>query len=221
MNTPTIPSNIFKLLADLKTNNNREWYQENKDSFVGLENDFKTFGTHVAERLEEFDNINRAKLYRLYRDIRFSKDKTPFHTHRGYSFFRKGKGEYYMHIESGNSYAIVGYWDITKEDLTNLRQEFAFDTTEIKNILSDAQFKKYFSGLLPFEVKTAPRGFDKDHENIEFIRKKSLLVKHSFTDEEVLSDQFSDKIMEVYKTGYPFLQYINDVLNTDENGEPL
>ena len=218
---PQLPQNIFELLTNLAANNNREWYQEHKPAFQAMEEGFKAFAHHLLARLETFDTIQRPKLYRLYRDVRFSKDKTPFHTYRGFSFFIAGRGEYYLHIQPQQSFVMVGYWAITPEDLKRLREEFDQDVDSIQGILAKPGFKKHFQQLEPYEVKTAPRGYDKTHDNIAFIRKKSLIVKKEFTDEAVLSTGFFDEVLSAYQAGNPLLSYINDVLSTDINGVPL
>lgn len=221
MKTPSVPSQLFTLLTMLKANNNREWYQDHKEEYTELQHAFKAYGEQLHRELQQHDPLDKMKVYRPYRDVRFSKDKTPYNVHRSISFFREGKGEYYLRLESHNSSVIIGYWDIDTNDLKRLRQEFEADATEIRDILSEPTFKTHFKGLEPIELKTAPRGFDKEHENIDLIRKKSLLVKKSFTDEEVLRPNFFTKVLTAYQTAYPLLQYIDAVLATDANGEAL
>lgn len=218
---PALPVQIIKQLQELKENNNREWYETKKDEYTQLMQEFKTFGTALEADINRFDTVQRMKVYRPYRDLRFSKDKTPYHTYRGISFFRKGKGEYYINIEPDDCFLIVGYWAITPEDLKRLRQEFSYDSQEIQEILNRPSFKKYFNSLLPFEVKTAPKGFDKNHPNIEFIRKKSLLVKRKLSEKEIFQPNFYESVIDTFKTGNPLLEYINDILSTDVNGMPI
>lgn len=221
MNSPVIPQRIFKMLHNLKANNNREWFLEHKPEYIALQEEFKKYGEVLQAELQKFDTFSRVKVYRIYRDVRFSKDKTPYHTYRGISYFRTGKGEYYLNIEPNNSFIVAGYWAIATDELKRLRGEFEYDTSEIKEILSEPTFNKHYKKLEPFELKTAPRGFDKNHPNIDFIRKKSLLVKKTFTEKEVLSPNFLASILEAYKVAQPLLHYIDAVLSTDINGVPL
>ncbi len=221
MSNPLIPKQIFSLLNLLRENNNREWFQENKQKYVDLEEQFKTFGNHLQNEILRADVLDRMKVYRLYRDVRFSKDKTPYHLYRSISFFRAGKGEYYLHLEPRHSYVMIGYWDIQKDELKRLREEFEYDATEFREIFKEPKFRKHFKNLEPFELKTAPRGFDKHHENIDLIRKKSLMVKKAFTEEEVLRKDFFDKVLDSFQVATPLLTYIDEVLTTDSNGMPL
>lgn len=216
-----LPNRIIEQLQELKENNNREWFEPRKEAYAQLMQEFKAFGANLETDLNKFDSFQRVKVYRPYRDVRFSKDKTPYHTYRGISFFRKGRGEYYLNIEPNNCFLLVGYWTITSQDLKRLRDEFNYDIDEIQSVLNHPPFKKCFGELLPFEVKTAPRGFNKDHANIEFIRKKSILVKKPLTHEELHQPDFYDKVLGIFQTGKPLLDYINEVLSTDSNGVPI
>lgn len=216
-----LQKDILTLLNKLKRNNNREWYHERKEQYKEMLQNFLSFGQELEKRLNEFDKIDRLKLYRPYRDLRFSKDKTPYHIYRGISFFRQGKGEYYFQIEPDKCCLIIGYWDINPQDLKRIREEFLYDVDEIKEILNEPKFQEHFKTLEPFELKTAPKGFDKNHPNIEFIRKKSILVRKRFSNEEIFEKDFFERVVGIFKIASPLLYYLNDVLSTDSNGVPL
>ena len=171
------------------------------------------------------DEIARVKVFRINRDVRFSNNKTPYNVHRSVSFSRAGahrRGGYYLRLEPGNSYMAGGFFSPEKGDLFRIRKEFELDSQEIREILTRKEFKKAFGGFNQENaVKTAPKGFNTDDENIELIRLKSFFVTHKFTDEEVFAKDFKDKLLNHYLLLRPFFDYMSDVLTTDLNGESI
>jgi uncharacterized protein (TIGR02453 family) len=160
-----IEKSTLKFLSDLKKNNNREWFNEHKTDFKKEQLLAKEFYAAIRHNLEKYDEIDRFKLFRIYRDVRFSKDKTPYQPHFAGSFSRSGKelrGGYYLRIRPGESFLAGGFWDPNKEDLFRIRKEFEFDSTEIRKIISAKKFVSVFGPKLEgAELKTAPRGFNK------------------------------------------------------------
>lgn len=222
---PTIPKSAFEFLLKLKENNNREWMQENKKEYLANEKLLKEFYSAVENNLNVTDEIARVKVFRINRDVRFSNNKTPYNVHRSVSFSRAGahrRGGYYLRLEPGNSYMAGGFFSPEKEDLFRIRKEFELDSQEIREILTRKEFKKAFGGFNQENaVKTAPKGFNKDDENIDLIRLKSFFVTHKFTDEEVFAKDFKDKLLNYYLLLRPFFDYMSDVLTTDLNGESI
>lgn len=222
---PTIPKSAFEFLLKLKENNNREWMQENKNEYLANEKLLKEFYSAVENNLNVTDEIARVKVFRINRDVRFSNNKTPYNVHRSVSFSRAGahrRGGYYLRLEPGNSYMAGGFFSPEKEDLFRIRKEFELDSQEIREILTRKEFKMAFGGFNQENaVKTAPKGFNKDDENIELIRLKSFFVTHKFTDEEVFAKDFKDKLLNHYLLLRPFFDYMSDVLTTDLNGESI
>ncbi|WP_139854755.1 DUF2461 domain-containing protein [Aequorivita sinensis] len=222
---PTIPKSAFEFLLKLKGNNNREWMQENKKEYLANEKLLKEFYSVVENNLNVTDEIARVKVFRINRDVRFSNNKTPYNVHRSVSFSRAGahrRGGYYLRLEPGNSYMAGGFFSPEKEDLFRIRKEFELDSQEIREILTRKEFKKAFGGFNQENaVKTAPKGFNKDDENIDLIRLKSFFVTHKFTDEEVFAKDFKDKLLNHYLLLRPFFDYMSDVLTTDLNGESI
>lgn len=220
-----IQKSTFQFLKALKLNNNRIWFSENRALYdASLINVHEVF-SEVRENLERHDEIEKQKIYRIYRDVRFSNDKTPYNPRFATNFTRLGKerrGGYYLEIKPGGSVLGGGFWKPEKEDLYRLRKEWEMDDSEIRTILSDQNFIQIFGGkLLGEELKTAPKGFDKNHPAIDLIRKKSFVALKSFTDEQVLSVHFIDEVTEAFKALRPFFDYMSDVLTTDLNGESL
>lgn len=220
-----IQPSIFKFLNTLKENNTREWFAENKAWFVEEENYLKAFFTKVMEGLKEGDDIEGMKAYRIYRDVRFSKDKSPYKVYRSCSFKRATealRGGYHVEITPGGSFLACGFWQPNKEDLLRIRKEFEVDASEINEIINSVSIQKIFGGFHNGEtLKTAPKGFDKEHEAIELIRKKDFMLLRKFTDEEVLADDFYDQVLFSFIAARPYLDYMSDVLTTNINGESL
>jgi len=217
-------SSSVSFFKKLKKNNNRDWFAENKSKFKELELEIKAFGEELKDRLNEFDNVDRFKLFRIYRDIRFSKDKTPFKTHFGLYWNRLKpnlRGGYYLHISPNNNFLACGFWDPNPKDLYRIRKEFLHDANEFRKILKSKEICSSWGNLEGTELKTAPRNFDKNHPDIDLIRKKQFVFKINYSDKEVLEKRFIDKIELSLKAIRPFLNYMTDILTTDENGESL
>ncbi len=221
----TIPKDAFDFLKDLKENNHRDWMTEHKKRYQSNEKDLKKFYASVVERLNEKDEIEKTKVFRINRDIRFSKNKTPYNVHRSVSFSRAGahrRGGYYLRLEPENSLMAGGFFSPESADLLRIRKEFEMDDEEIREILSNKDFKKAFGSFdSSNQVKTAPKGFSKDHKSIDLIKNKSFIVTHKFSDKEVFSPNFLDKVIFHYELLRPFFDYMSDVLTTDLNGVSL
>jgi uncharacterized protein (TIGR02453 family) len=170
------------------------------------------------------DSIEKFHVHRIYRDVRFSKDKTPYKTYFGLHLGRKKphlRGGYYVSIEPGRSFVGGGFWEPSKEDLYRIRKEIELDDSELRDLLAAPDFVKMFGGLKGEELKTAPRDFDKEHPAIDLLRKKQFLVMRPFTDKEVLNRSFLDEVIASFEAMRPLFDYMSIVLTTDANGEPL
>ena len=215
----------FQFLRNLKENNNREWFAAHKELFHEAKHNAEGLYAAVRELLETHDQIDKFKLFRIYRDVRFSKDKTPYKPHFAGSFSRKGahlRGGYYLRIRPGESFLAGGFWQPNKEDLWRIRKEFEIDDTEIRAILRAKNFTKYFGGKLEGDaLKTAPKGFDKAHPSIDLIRKKGFIAVRNFSDKEVLSDQFLEEVNNSFLALRPYFNLMSDILTTNLNGESI
>lgn len=224
---PKLSKEILSFLKELAKNNHKDWMHEHKKQYQGNEKELKSFYATIENGLNETDQIEKVKVFRINRDIRFSKDKTPYNVHRSVSFSRAGahrRGGYYLRIEPGNKSAIAGgFFSPEPADLKRIRQEFQMDASEIRDILAQKEFAAVFGGKFDAwnPVKTAPKGFSKDDPNIDLIRLKNFFVTHSFTDKEVLADDFSEKVLHHFQLLRPFFDYMSDVLTTDLNGASL
>lgn len=219
-----IDVSTIKFLKDLEKNNNREWFQSNKDKYENTLQNIKDVSAEVKEKLSKKDLIEDAKVFRIYRDVRFSKDKAPYKNNLGVHFTRatkKLRGGYYLHIQPGESFAGGGFWAPSPEDLKRIRDEFAFDTKTIRKITSGKTFVKYFGTLGGDELKTAPSGYDRNHPGIDLIRKKQFVVMRKFTDKEVTDKNFVKEVVATFEAMRPFFDYMSEVLGTDMNGEAM
>ncbi len=211
-------------LEILAKNNNREWFNAHKDEFKALETEVKGFYQQVMEQMRLHDDIERLKMFRIYRDVRFSKDKTPFKTYFAGSFSRTGnrlRGGYYIRIKPGESFIAAGFWDPNKEDLFRIRKELEMDAAVFRNVIEEAGFKKTWGNITGEELKTAPKGFDKDHADIDLIRKKQFIFVRNFTDAEVVSSDFLNEVNTSFKKIRPYFDLMSDILTTNLNGESL
>lgn len=223
----TVSPDTLHFLRALADNNHREWFAANKKQYEAALENMKKLTQAVEKALGESDLLESAKLFRIYRDVRFSADKSPYKTHFGIHFSRatkKLRGGYYLHIEPGGSFAGGGFWQPNTPDLKRIREEFAADATTIRQIEAEARFKKYFGSLKAMdgdELKTAPQGYDKNHPAIDLLRKKSFIVRRDFTDAEVLAPGFVQEVNLTFEAMRPFFNYMSDVLTTDANGVSL
>ncbi|WP_055437252.1 DUF2461 domain-containing protein [Lacinutrix algicola] len=220
-----ISKNVFNFLKKLEKNNNRDWFNDNKPEFKTLETEVKSFYNTINERLNTHDETDKVKVFRIYRDVRFSKNKQPYKTHLGGSFHRvkpRLRGGYYFHIQPNNeSFIATGFWDPAKEDLLRIRKEFEMDDEEIRAIINNKDFKSVWGELEGEELKTAPKGFDKEHASIDLIRKKQFVFTKKLTDKEVQSKELLDIIDNAFVTIRPYFDYMSAILTTDLNGESL
>ncbi len=214
----------FAYLRKLGKNNNRPWFQENKPTYEIALADVKACVAVIEKKLSKIDEIEKVKIFRIYRDVRFSKDKTPYKTNFGVGFTRAGKerrGGFFVNISPGDSFIGGGFWGPNPADLLRIRKELEMDDKPMRKILKSANFKKHFDGLRGDEVKSSPKGFDKNHPNIDLIKKKQFLLGKDIKDGVVTDSGFSDEVVRTYKAMMPFFNYMSEVLTTDINGMPI
>ncbi|MDG1014083.1 MAG: DUF2461 domain-containing protein [Flavobacteriaceae bacterium] len=220
-----ISKNVFNFLEALKIHNNREWFKSNISTFRTVESEVKNFHSHLYDQLNQSDSIDNFKVFRIYRDVRFSKNKTPYKTYFSGSFHRTKpelRGGYYLYLAPNNeSFIATGFWNPDKEDLMRLRKEFEIDADEFRAIIAEPRFKANWGPLMGNELKSSPRGFAKQHPNIDLIRKKQFIFKKGYTDKEVLSDQFLQEVIYSFMVIRPYFDYMSSILTTNLNGEPI
>lgn len=221
----SIQQSNFDFLKLIKKNNDRDWFNKNKDRYLKELQNIELFADALLAEMNKHDVIEtvsgKKSLHRIYRDVRFSKDKTPYNTHWGGGFKRATKarrGSYYFHLEPGNTFVAGGFWGPEPGDLKRLRDEFAYDSKVFRTILKNKNFVKTFGALKGEQIKTIPKGFNADNEAIDLLRYKQYLLRKNFTDKEVMSPDFVKMVNATYKTMRPFLDYMSEVLTTDVNG---
>lgn len=219
-----IDNKVLDFLTQLAENNNREWFAHHKETFLAEEKKAKVLFSNIHEGLLAQDEIEKMQIFRIYRDVRFSKDKSPYKKFFSAWYARKKpfcRGSYYIHIQPGASFIEGGFWEPNAEDLLRIRKELELDASDMRDIINAPNFRKYFGILEGDELKTAPKGFDKNHPAIDLIKKKQFLITRKFTDKEVVSKDFSQEVLQTFKTMRPFLDYMTDVLTTNLNGETI
>lgn len=218
----------FKFLSQLRKNNNREWFNEHKESYLASHNEVIAFAEKVLSELRETDNIEtisgKKGLMRIYRDTRFSKNKTPYKTGWSCGFKRATnalRGGYYFRLEPGNSVVAGGFWGPEPKDLKLIRDQISQEPDELRDLLNNAAFQSQFGQMQGEQVKTSPKGFSKDDPAIDLIRNKQFLISKKFTDAEVLNPNFASVIANSFNQMRPFHDYFSYILTHDLNGTEL
>ncbi|MDA3954451.1 MAG: DUF2461 domain-containing protein [Bacteroidales bacterium] len=222
-----LSKNIFQFLSDLKENNYKEWFHENKPDYQILKMEFEQFIAHAIAEIAQFDNsvknIEPKKcIFRINRDVRFSKDKSPYKTNFGGFIVPGGKNAgyagYYIHIEPENCFLAGGVYMPPPDKLKAVRTEIYENTDDFKKIINDKNFKKHFKEITGEDkLKTAPKGIPKDFEDIDLLRHKHYTVIKYIKDDLVTSDKFVNEISDTFKALYPFNAFINEAINYQLN----
>lgn len=220
-----LSASCLDFMRELKSNNAREWFVQNKEAYQTELGFVEAFADALLNNISTHDVIEtptgKKSLHRIYRDTRFSKDKTPFKTNWSGGFRRATKyrrGGYYYHFEPGNSFVLGGFWGPNPQDLKRIRDDIAFDATPLRDILSSATFIDTFGKLRGEQLKTSPKGYDPAHEAIDLLRYKQFLIIRRFSDQEVLSDNFFREACQTFRKMRPFFDYMSEVLTADVNG---
>lgn len=211
----------FQFLKDLKKNNDRDWFNENKTRYEKSKKEFEEFIDELIAEIAKFDKTiahftAKQTIFRIYRDVRFSKDKSPYKTHFGAHITAAPKKSeihtragYYIHLEPGASMLAGGAYLPEGNWLKAIRQEISYNAKTLHDIIQNPEFQKYFGGIEGEKLKTAPRDYPKDHPEIELLKHKSFLAVHQCGDNEVLSDSFLNHCVQTFKALYPFDQFLN------------
>ncbi len=209
----------LSFLKQLKNNNNKDWFDKNKPDYLGAKEEFEGLVTKVIAGLAKADKKispeMKAKdcVFRIYKDVRFSKDKTPYKTNMGASLNPDGRKSlvagYYLHVEPGASFLAGGIYMPEPAILNAVRQEIDYNPKPLLKILSAPSFKKYFKGLDEEDkLKTVPKGFDKNHPQIELLKHKHFIVVHNLNDKDILAKDFDKVVLAGYKAMQPFIEYL-------------
>lgn len=228
MSAKALPPSVFQFLTVLSKHNERDWFNTHKENYLTQISALENFAESLLTQLNTHDVIEtpngKKSLHRIYRDVRFSKDKSPYNTHWGGSFKRASKqrrGSYYFHLSPGKSFVAGGFWGPIPADLKRIRDEIAFDDLPLRKILKDKHFIKTFGSMQGEQIKTSPKGYSSENAGIDLLRYKQFLLIKEFDDQEVFRPDFAKKCSETFKKMRPFLDYMSEVLTTDINGLSL
>jgi uncharacterized protein (TIGR02453 family) len=214
---------ILKFLKDLAKHNDRAWFEKNKPRYLEAKQGFEDVVGLLLKELAKFDaglgNLDPKKLpFRIYRDVRFSKDKSPYKTNMGAGFSPNGKlvqePGYYLHIEPGNkSFVAGGIYMPDAANLGKIRQEIDYNVDGINKILKAKKFKSLYKGLDDFDkLKTMPKGYSKDHPALDLLKHKSFIVSRPLTDKQVTDKKFVKLFTESAKVIKPLNDFLKEAI---------
>jgi len=213
-----MPQNLakaFSFLEDLKFNNNREWFNANRKRYDEARGAAEALGAEIISQFKPVEDLDKTAakdcFYRINRDIRFSKDKSPYKTNFGALIGKGGRKatgrSYYVNIEPGECFVAAGVYDPSPEVLKGIREAIALDPAKLRKIIEHPDFVRYFGAVRGETLKTAPKGYAADHPAIDLLKRKQFLAVHSMRDEEMLRDDAAAHIIEVCKALKPFEGY--------------
>lgn len=209
-------------LNDLKKNNNREWFQQNKPSYESAREVFLHFVEILVSEIQNIDPeigavIPSKTLYRIYRDVRFSKDKSPYKTNFGAHIVKDGKKSgnagYYFHLEPGGTFIAGGVYQPMPDSLKMVRTEIFENPDEFRAIIESPQFRKNFNELWGDKLKTAPKGFPKDFPDIDLLKYKSYIVAKNLSDTSLSGNKLITELKEILQSLYPLNRFLNYILS--------
>jgi uncharacterized protein (TIGR02453 family) len=213
---------VLTFLEGIQKNNTKEWMEANKADYLKAKQQFEDVIKQLIEKISDFDShIIGAEpkkcIFRLHRDIRFSKDKRPYKENMGGFINREGRkgmdGGYYFHIQPGQSMLAGGVYMPPTDILKKIRQEIDYNPKPLLKYASSTDFKKYFGLFEGERLKKAPKGYDPEHPNIELLKLKYYIVAHRIEDEVVLSKDFLNYALQVFKAMKPLNDYIRTALH--------
>jgi len=221
----SIHPNTFDFLAEIKENNDREWFQQHREAYEQAWQNMKDFTQAIITGLSETDRYISADipvskcLFRIYRDTRFSKDKTPYKSWLGAGISTAGRKlngpEYYLHIQPGNSFAAGGYWRPEKDHLSAIRQEIDYNGAELSTLLKEADFKKNCRLDEQDKLKRPPAGYGADNPYIEWIKLKSFTVFESFNDQELSASGGLERVLRAFRRMYRFKLFLHQAIGDE------
>jgi uncharacterized protein (TIGR02453 family) len=215
-------------LADLEKHNDRDWFLAHKERYQTALDNMRAFADALIERMKRHDRIETASgkesLQRIYNDQRFHKERPPYKTRFSGGLARMKpalRGGYYFSIKPGASFLACGFFAPEAADLKRIRMDILYDHETWERLLHAKNLRRNFGALEGDRLKTAPRGFPKDHAAIDLLRRTQFLLRHPLTDKEVLAPNFVDEVSTIFKSVRPLFDHMSEVLTSDENGNSL
>lgn len=220
-----LQASTLKFLKDLKKNNDKSWFDAHRKQYEAARTDFETFvqaliDKHGTKDATIKEQVAKKCMFRINRDIRFSKDKSPYKSNFGASINRGGKksmfGGYYFHLEpGGNSFVGGGIWMPMPPEMKKVRQEIDYCLDEFKKIVDSKKFKSVYKGLYidkEVSLSKVPQGFEKDNPAAEYLKLKSWIAMRQLTDAELTSKTLLKTSLDAFATLQPMLLFINRTL---------
>lgn len=217
-----LQADTIKFLTQLAKNNNKPWFDKNRDRYQAAKEDFEVFVDDLLVRmtpvLPELANLKAKNcVFRIFRDVRFSKDKTPYKAHFG-AFLSKGGRKYegpgyYIHVEPGKSFAGGGIWMPPGPLLKAVRQEIDYNFDEFKKILAAKDFKKYFKKVEGESLKTLPQGYSVDNPAIDYLKLKSFTVGTPIADKDLTTKGLASKCEAIFTAMSPLVNFVDRCLD--------
>ncbi len=215
-----LQKSTLDFLKHLKNNNNKEWFDKNQNDYENAKGDFSTFINNLIKGAALFDASldsldGKNCIFRINRDIRFGKDKSPYKINMGASITAGGKkisaAGYYFHCEPGNSFLAGGFYMPMPPQLAQIRQEIDYNFGNWKKIISDKKFKKYFpEGIEGAEtLSRPPKGYDDNNPAIEYLKMKGFIVSHTLSDVELTDKTLLKKTLQYFEVMKPFIEFLN------------
>lgn len=209
---------ILDFLSNLKENNNRDWFQEHKKDYEEAKAAMLGLIQKLIDEISVFDSSvgsldPKQCLFRIYRDVRFSKNKEPYKTNMGGFLVmggrKSGNAGYYLHLEPGNSFVGGGIHRPEPKQLKAIRDEIAYSGGELVSIIESKKFKRYFSKIEGESLVRPPKGFDQDSEYLDLLKMKSFTVFKPLENSILLKEDFVENIVSVFKAMVPFNGFLN------------
>lgn len=214
---------VFDFLTQLKVNNNREWFAENKKWYEASKKEVESFVSEMITTISGIDPSVQAPamkdcMFRIFRDVRFGADKSPYKTNFGAFIARGGRKSnfpgYYFHFEPGEAMLAGGVYQPQPETLKLLRDEVYFHSAELREILAKPSFKKYFNTLGDFDkMKKAPKDYPADFPDVDLLKYRSYIVSYQIPDKVITSGNYSELAVNLVKTLQPFMAFLNRAIS--------
>lgn len=214
-----LQSSTIQFLKALKKNNNKEWFDKNRKIYEEAKADYLNFVTILLNEIQGFDTSlmelqPKQCIFRLNRDVRFSKNKDPYKTNFGASFSKGAKkiqtAGYYFHLEPGENFVGGGLWMPMAPDLNKVRQEIDYCFKEFSSILKKPNFKTTYGDMdNSMKLVRPPKGFEIDNPALEYLKLKSFVVTRSIKDTELTDKQLVKNVVKDFKTIAPLVHFLN------------
>lgn len=215
-------NNIISFLNDLSENNHKVWFEANKERYLQAKQEMEDLVQEVIEKISLFDSsvadqLAKKCVFRIYRDVRFSKDKVPYKNNMGGFIVpggkKSGKAGYYLHLEPGNSFIAGGVYMPESANLKKIREEILYNTKAFKGIIESDSFRETFGEVEGEKLKRPPKGYPAEFEDIELLKFKSYTVLHRISDTQVNDVGFVDGAVEVFRVMKDFNDFLNQAMD--------